>query len=42
MDNFIAVVGSWSLVFLFTWIFVEPGILPESVAFANSVCENLS
>lgn len=40
MDNFLAVVGSWVLVLCFTWIFVEPGILPESVDFANSVCEN--
>lgn len=40
MDNFLAVVGSWILVWGFTWIFMEPGILPESVAFANKVCES--
>lgn len=40
MDNFIAVVGSWFLLFWITWIFVEPGILPESVAFADKVCES--
>ena len=40
MDNFIAVVGSWVLVWGITWIFVEPGILPGSVAFANEVCES--
>ena len=40
MDNFIAVIGSWFLVFWITWIFTEPGIPPESVAFADKVCES--
>ena len=40
MDSFLAVVASWVLVWGITWVFVEPGVLPESVNFANSVCEN--
>lgn len=40
MGDVSAVVGSWILVWGLTWIFTEPGILPESVAFADKVCES--
>ena len=40
MNEFMAIVASWVLVWGTTWVFVEPGVLPESVNFANSVCEN--